>query len=194
MISTNPMSQQTENAPNSDSGIVISKPFFNSDNHSESDQKINSNESNSFSIEDLSDAYRGRYYFLGSRYHPPMVIEILSQISQYGVNTWSNTCSKFIPISREANLELKNSLYDEIELGREYNKVWLIEEIINIVSANFAASIYRHNSSNIVKLCVADFLQWHMADTVYSDKVNEKTGKRIIIGYRPTIDLTDQKF
>ncbi|RZK60298.1 MAG: hypothetical protein EOO91_02005 [Pedobacter sp.] len=143
-----------------------------------------------FSLQSMSESQRERYYYLSSLYDGPISLMILENVSQYHLNTWSSLCVKmdFITDKRTED-PYYNAIFNEIEINRDY----LFPEIIRTISRlRKSFNLKPYHKGNIGKHCINDFFMMHMAEPVWSKFVDDNSGKPIILGYKPIINLTSQ--
>ncbi|CAH0186329.1 MULTISPECIES: hypothetical protein [unclassified Pedobacter] len=137
---------------------------------------------------DLSDAARNRRWALLPYYKDEYIFPILNNLEQYKLNTWKQVMAKveFIHEGKH-DTDYFNAIASQIVVG----KVSLTEDIVPFIIGLRRSLKLPAYIGNIEKSCIADFLQMHMAEIVYSSHQDSK-GQQQIDGYLPIISLLDQ--
>jgi hypothetical protein len=174
------LSVNDSNSHDSGNGLVIvEQPFI---------QPLESQ--SLFAVENLTEVNRDRYYSLLVTYNEDTSVAILTNLNQYSINTWGSICAKMDFIAKGEHLNpLYETIIHEIEDRREKNGDWTIPEIIRLIGSLRSQIGLPSFRTSIAKQSVSVFLQCHMADTILSAGVNEKSGRSVVIGYRPTVNL-----
>lgn len=138
---------------------------------------------------DLDETGRTRRFALLSYYTDNNIFKILNSLHQYHLNTWSVVYDKAIFIADRLH---QTPYFTHIANNIEIDKVYSMDEIIPFIARtrkSFNLEPYKKNS---VKQSIQDFLQIHLAEIVYSDYMDKKTGRPVIEGYKPIFNLDCQ--
>jgi hypothetical protein len=144
---------------------------------------------NSIEYQELDAVGRDRFAVLSSIYSNDNTFAILRLVEQYGINTYNNVLLKTNFIQEEKHKEeYFQAIAEEIIVGKVYGTVG-INRFIATLRKKLNMKPYL---KDVVKKCALDFLQMHIAAISYSDWNDPKTGKPVILGYAPKLNLDCQ--